>query len=241
VSIKDFVLAEAGKLKTGSASAGEPFAGSGAATPEQTYAIQTALMKYREYLAGIVPLREGPVRVQVVPEEKMYGAAVSYYDPSQDSILVNVKYADIVFWPLRDFTVRALLPDGGGQLRPSLVAILSGLATYYPSSFKNDPDFGPDYGGQLVKFRSLSELRLDNASPDGSSIWGSICWELRTMLGASNSDRLLVEAWKQMGPASQPDSYARNFAIKIIDLHNASGGTHSDAIRALFERRGLKF
>jgi hypothetical protein len=94
------------------------------------------------------------------------------------------------------------------------VAILSGLATYYPSSFKNDSDFGPAYGGQLVKFRSLGELRLDNASVDGSSIWGSICRELRTLLGASNSDRLLFEAWKQMGRASQPDSYARNFAIK---------------------------
>lgn len=151
-----------------------------------------------------------------------------------------MKHADIVFWPLRDFTVRALLPDGGAQLQPALVAILSGLATYYPSSFKNDPDFGPAYGGQLDNFRSLSELRLESASADGSSIWGSICWELRTMLGASNSDRLLFEAWEQMDAASQPDSYARNFAVKIIELHRASGGAGSDSIRALFERRGLK-
>lgn len=240
ISIKDFVVAEADKLKAGSARAGEPFAVSGAATLTQTYAIQTALTQYREYLAGIAPLREGMVRVQIVPEEKMYAGAISYYDPSQEAILVNVKHADIVFWPLRDFTVRALLPDGGAPLQPALVAILSGLATYYPSSFKNDPDFGPAYGGQLDNFRSLSELRLESASAGGSSIWGSICWELRTMLGASNSDRLLFEAWKQMDAASQPDSYARNFAVKIIELHRASGGAGSDSIRALFERRGLK-
>jgi tetratricopeptide (TPR) repeat protein len=230
---------------------------SGVGSPGQTEAIETALDQYDKYLRSVgVSVPDGSVHVQIMPAGDTHvsypvgsnevqpsppgDTYVSYYDSSKETIYVNIKYADNTFWPLRDYTIRALLPNAGTQPPPSLVAILSGLATYYPSSSKNNPNFGPAYGGQLDKFRSLGDLRLENASEDGSSIWGSVCWELRTLLEREAADTLLLQAWHQMRPSdpAQPDPV--RFASKIIELHKSSGGTKTEAIRLMFERRGIK-
>jgi tetratricopeptide (TPR) repeat protein len=208
---------------------------SGVGSPGQTKAIEAALAQYDSYLRGLgVAVPAGTVQVQVTPQDDRY---VSYYDPTTDTIYVNVQNADSTFWPLRDYTFRAL---NDVATRPELVAILSGLATYYPSSSRNDPNYGPAYGGQLDRFHSLTEMRPEYAGPDGSSIWGSACWELRTLLGSGSADALLLQAWEQMRPSNPAEPDAVRFVSKIIDLHRSNGGKQAELIRLLFERRGVK-
>jgi tetratricopeptide (TPR) repeat protein len=229
--------AEAAKLPKSTTSAVH-FNVSGVGSPGQAGSIEAAITQYDKYLRGVgLSVPGGSVQINITAANDQY---VSYYDPSSETIYVNVRNADNTFWPLRDYTVRALSASLGRQPPPSLVAILSGLATYYPSSSQNNPNYGPDYGGQLDKFHSLSELRLANASPDGSSIWGSICWELRTLLERDATDALLVKAWGQMRSANPAQPDAVRFASNIVELHKASGGSKADAIRVMFERRGLK-
>jgi tetratricopeptide (TPR) repeat protein len=229
--------AEVGKLRKSSASAVH-FNISGVGSPGQTSSIESAITRYDTFLRGVgFSVPGGSVQINITAANDQY---VSYFDPSSETIYVNVRNADNTFWPLRDYTIRALSASLGRQPPPSLVAILSGLATYYPSSSQNSPNYGPAYGGQLDKFRPLSELRLENATSDGSSIWGSICWELRTLLERDAADALLVKAWEQMRPANPAQPDAVRFASKIVELHEASGGSKGDAIRVMFERRGLK-
>lgn len=236
------VRAEIAKLPKAASSqdAARHFNVSGVGSRGQTTAIEAALVQYYWYLrsAGI-PVPGGTVQVQITPASSQY---LSYYDPSKETIFLNVQYADSTFWPLRDYTFRALGLDPSIYQRPALVAILSGLATYYPSSSRNNPNYGPAYGGHLDQFRSLGELRpeLQNASSDGSSIWGSICWELRTLLDRDAADVLLLQAWRQMNSTDPAQPDAVRFASKIIEVHKSSGGTKTEAIRQMFEKRGLQ-
>jgi tetratricopeptide (TPR) repeat protein len=211
---------------------------SGVGSPGQTGSIQDSIAGYDRYLRSVgFSIPGGAVQIQITPANDTY---VSYYDPSAETIYVNVRNADSTFWPLRDYTIRALSASLHTQLPPSLVAILSGLATYYPSSATNDPNYGPGYGGHLDKFRSLDDLHLENASADGSSIWGSICWELRTLLDQHAADALLLKAWGQMLSPGPESSDAQRFASSVIELHKSSGGSKEEVIRRLFQRRGLK-
>jgi hypothetical protein len=63
---------------------------------------------------------------------------------------------------------------------------------------------------------------------------------LRTLLEHESADELLLKAWGQMGPANPAEPDAARFASNIIELHKASGGSKADAIRIMFEHRGLK-
>jgi tetratricopeptide (TPR) repeat protein len=234
---RTWARAEAAKLPKSTPSVVH-FNVSGVGSPGQAGSIEAAITQYDKYLRSVgLSVPGGSVQINITAANDQY---VSYYDPSSETIFVNVRNADNTFWPLRDYTVRALFAGARTPLAPALLAILSGLATYYPSSSQNNPNYGPDYGGHLDQFRPLSELRPDNASPDGSSIWGSICWELRTMLDRDAADALLLKAWAQMRTANpaQPDDV--RFASNIVELHKASGGSQADAIRLMFARRGLK-
>jgi tetratricopeptide (TPR) repeat protein len=232
--LQEWARAEAAKLPQPPAAAAN-FNISGVGRPAQVKAIKAALVQYHEYLRHVgIPVPDGKVEVRIVPANDQY---VSYYDPSSETIYLTVSNADRTFWPLRDYTIRALGKDAGS--RPQRIAILSGLATYYPSSSRDNPNYGPGYGGQLDQFHSLNDLQPNNAGAGGSSIWGSICWELRKMLGREAADTLLLQAWRQMPTAqpTQPDAVL--FAATLIELHKSSGGTQADAIQRMFERRGL--
>jgi tetratricopeptide (TPR) repeat protein len=211
---------------------------SGAGSPRQAKSIQDAIVRYDKYLRDLgFSVPGGSVRILITAANNQY---ISYYDPGSETIYVNVQYADSTFWPLRDYTFRALSSGLTRQMSPSLVAIMSGLATYYPSSSVNNPDYGPGFGGQLNKFRSLDNLHLENAGQDGSSIWGSICWELRSLLDRDATDALLLKAWGQIRSEDSKSPEPVRFASSIIDLHKSSGGSREEAIRQMFQRRGLK-
>lgn len=219
---------------------------SGVGTPKQSQAIKNALVQYYGYLRGLgVTIPAGAVNVLVTPANDLYHSSVDYlsfYDPSSDTIFFKKQYADHTFWPLRDYTFRVLGVAKTPQ-RPGLIAILSGLATYYPSSSTNNPNYGQDFAAKLDQFRpldSMQNVQAQNASPEGSARWGSAFWELRSLLNRKAADPLLLQAWQQMLSADtdQPDAIA--FASRIIDLQKAAGGDKSDTIRQLFQRRGLK-
>jgi len=247
-SIRAEVGAEIAKLPKGglTENAASHFQVSGVGTGKQLQVIKNALVQYYGYLRGLgVTIPAGSVKVQVTPANDLYQSSqdyLSFYDPLTDKIFFKVQYADHTFWPLRDYTFRAL---GVARIpqRPALIAILSGLATYYPSSSTNNPNYGQDFAAHLDQFRSLDgiqNVQARNASPDGSARWGSAFWELRSLLNRESADALLLLAWQQTLSADtdQPDSIA--FASRIIDLHKAAGGDKGDAIRQLFQRRGLK-
>lgn len=236
------VAAEVAKLPKSAMSgdAGSRFQVSGVGNPNQRKAIQNALVQYYAYLKKVgVALQPGTVQVLITPANGQY---LSYYDPTKETIFYNVQYASSTFWPLRDYTFRAL-GVGTVQQRPALIAIMSGLATYFPSSSANNPNYGQGFAGKLDQFLSLEKLhdvQFQNASPDGSSVWGSVFWELRSLLDQESADALLLQAWQRMGSADPAQADAVTFASNIIELHKASGGKKTDEIRQLFQRRGLK-
>jgi hypothetical protein len=218
----------------------------GVGSAKQSQAIKSALIQYDAYLRTLgVAIPAGVVKVQVTPANDRYQSQYDYlslYDPATDTIFLKVEYADHTFWPLRDYTFRAL-GEARAPQRPELIAILSGLASYYPSSSADNPNYGQGFAAKLDEFRSLSgmqHIQAQNASSDGSAQWGSAFWALRSLLSRESADVLLLHAWQQMlsVKTDQPDSIA--FASRIIDLHTAAGGDKSDAIRQLFQLRGLK-
>ncbi len=247
-SIRAEVEAEIAKLPKGALNEDEAshFQVSGVGTGKQLQAIKNALVQYYGYLRALgVTIPAGAVKVQVTPANDLNQSSydyLSFYDPPTDKIFFKVQYADHTFWPLRDYTFRVLGVARTPQ-RPALIAILSGLATYYPSSSTNNPNYGQDFATQLDQFRPLDgiqNVQAQNASTEGSARWGSAFWELRSLLSRESADALLFQAWQQMLSADtdQPDAIA--FASRVIDLHKAAGGDKGDAIRQLFQHRGLK-
>jgi hypothetical protein len=136
---------------------------------------------------------------------------------------------------------------------PAVQALASGLADYYPCSFRNDPDFAPiavayfRKRGASTGGRGLRDLRNrrqfeSTISPHSyhrqGEVWAAAFWELReSAIGKSATDRLLLEAWRRTSPEDAKGDLHSRFAANIL---SADGGANAAIIRDVFARRGVK-
>jgi len=129
----------------------EQFAFTGALSGAQQERLNEGLSAYDRYLRSI-GLRVDDATPEVHIDEGFYDNA--HYDPSTRRIVIGQDFVedhDVVF---REYTHHVLVtqpPEGDGRLEVSLYAIESGLADYYPCSFKNSPVFGPRVGSPCGK------------------------------------------------------------------------------------------
>jgi spermidine/putrescine-binding protein len=115
-------------------------------------------------------------------------------------------------------------------------AIYFGLATYFSYSFADNPKPNPA-SWDLTKQRPFIDLKSTDNSVinDGTEIWGSAFWELRTILGQNVADKLLLEAWFSLHAEQVMADRGASFVRKLLDLDKA----HEVEIRTVFARRGL--
>jgi hypothetical protein len=87
----------------------------------------------------------------------------------------------------------------------------------------------------LTKQRPFIDLKSTDNSVinDGTEIWGSAFWELRTILGQNVADKLLLEAWFGLHAEQVRADRGASFVRKLIDQ------VHEAEISAVFAQRGL--
>jgi len=221
------------------------FAISGAVPESLKTRLNRELSQYRDYLIGLgAKLRGDPPTVEIPADD--YDNA--HYDSVKNQIVVGRHFApssDVLF---REYSHHVLEKLRGhvGLSGPSQDAVESGLADYFPCSFRDDPGLGRGVAAYLrargvidkAAIRNLeNKLRLsDVPSPvilqNAGEVWGGAFWDVRHLLGAEAADRLLLLAW-QAAPAG--DDAERLFVRKICDL----AGDQELAVTAVFRRRLL--
>lgn len=215
---------------------------------------------YRNYLQGLGYIsKTGHVGVTVYPQVTGYAA---YYDQRRNSIVVGEAFAGDVDVIFREYTHHALMSVvvKGTLGQPDLRAIESSLADYFPCSFNNDAIFGeksaPEFrrlsGGRFDKpyvrnlenNRSFGEIttRLPHQDAgDAGEVWGGAFWEMRGLLKRERADKLLFSTWVALQPSDTLNNPASSFVGKLLEASRAlEGGAHTEQIRGVFGRRGLK-
>jgi len=181
-------------------------------------------------------------------------AFISYYDSQYDRIVTNEAYAGEEDYLRRDYTHHALAMTRQGLWNHAsqnwdLAGIESGLAAYFPCSFKGSHLFGDGaahIAGQSVPFFDLTNTRTaseiektsESVATAALEVWGGLFWQLRAQLGARIADRLLWRAWSKLR------ARVRRFDLELLrcllrlDVESHQG-RHSAQIRTAFAERGL--
>jgi hypothetical protein len=180
---------------------------------------------------------------------------ISYYDPQYDRIVTNDEYAGEEDYLRRDYTHHALSTARGdlwtrAQRDWTLAAIESGLAAYFPCSFKGNHLFGDGAahiaGGtapffDLTNTRGFGEIKGNSYSvaTTGLEVWAGAFWELRAQAGVRIADRLLWRAWSMLktNVLRSDADFLRCLLALDREAHN---GRHAALISGVFRARGLK-
>ena len=202
--------------------------------------INRAFVDFKRYLrrVGYQPTTE-EITIDIREEMTVNMNMLSYYDPAKRLIAIDGRYAGEPVFLYHEFMRYVLNP---GRTRDheiwAYLAIESGLAVYFPSSFVDNPrpiPTIPDLAGR----RSFAELRpsLESAQTDGAEVWGSAFWEMRQKLGQNKADKLLFKCWGEFQAADVASDQGVAFVRKLLDLDI----TNQAQIRAIFTRRGMTF
>jgi hypothetical protein len=130
-------------------------------------------------------------------------------------------------------------------------AIESGLASYFPSSYTNDPKYlrikTPGHGDwaawdlsrksvfPTTSFDQLSAMR------EGTETWGGAFWEMRSALGPGLADKMLVEAWKNFTVQDASQGVRKAFLKELLDSALVKESkARSDTIVRIFRSRNLE-
>lgn len=231
------------------------FKPSAALSPALKESLEDALARFRTYLTGLgYQPQAGRIEVFVDPEVQDN----AYYDGRKNQIVIAPAFAvdpDVIY---RSYTHHALSTvrevDYGKR---QLAAIESGLADYFPCSFKNHPRLGEKLVSvlrerrgaagldrpalrDLANERRFDELDAGAVSQDAGEVWGGAFWAMRALLGPERADRLLFEVWRQEELGAEPaNSLWSRFAGAIVARVSAQSTADAEAVHALFEARGL--
>jgi len=180
---------------------------------------------------------------------------ISSYDPQYDRITTSAAYAGEEDYLRRDYTHHALSTarsDLWGRVTAdwTLAAIESGLAAYFPCSFKGHHLFGDSaarIAGQSVPLFDLTNTRrfaeikrnAESVATDGLEAWGGAFWQLRAQLGTRRTDALLWRAWSELGTRAQRSDLELLRCLVRLD-GAAHAGKHANTIRSIFAERGLR-
>ncbi|MDQ3743440.1 MAG: hypothetical protein M3444_03565 [Acidobacteriota bacterium] len=225
-------------------------------TPEMESKLRPVLEEFQQYLskAGFRIASSGEVKYRVVEGDKKTGLIdgyVSFYENRTltvarqhlgDSDLIRHEYMRHVLDP--DF------PDSHNYNDPrwwSYFAVNSGLAIYFPCSFKKTPSFAPgdkDLGYELKSGKRFNgrPRNMEAADSVGNEVWGSAFWELREKIGdPSVADNLLALSWVSWQPGDPDDDLFAAFVKKMIEVDQSRfSGQHVTTIQEIFRRRGLQ-
>jgi hypothetical protein len=168
---------------------------------------------------------------------------ISAYNPP-GTIVIDPKMAPDHSVLLREYNHHVLLPKHRLGWNGHFAAIESGLADYLACSFLNNSRYGavaakvtnPDepYFRNLANVENFSEFKARTEKTkrpvdplfDGAKVWGALFWEMRSWLGRDVSDRIVVNAWREV---TWPDDDATR------------PSAFSDALMAAAEREGPEF
>ena len=207
-------------------------------TPQLQKQLSSALEDFRRYCRGIgFKLKPGQPKVRILDNSD--AALVAYYDPAKEEMVVSQRYASDPTTVLREYTHRILL-SGGPSPTYARVAVESGLACYYPASFRQDSHCG---SFDMREQHSFSEPQTSGVYPTvwGIHVWGGVFWELRQLLGPKMCDRLLYQFWTGL-TSSRPDAeYPRYVASELVKAYREMGGTETEKVRNTLSNRGLQF
>jgi TIR domain len=179
---------------------------------------------------------------------------ISYYDPIYDRIVTNIDYAGEEDYLRRDYTHHVLATTrldlwNRASVKMDLGGIESGLAAYFPCSFKGRHLFGDGaahLAGQsvplfdLTNTRQTSEIKntTESIATAGLEVWGGMFWRLRTELGSRIADRLLWRAWSAMrGEVKRFDLEFIRCLVKFDG--DTYKGRHVRQITGVFAERGI--
>jgi hypothetical protein len=232
------------------------------ATPQEETRLAAALHEYHTYLQsrGFSLDRPQPgIRVVDLEGSASPDLPNAFYDGGADEIEIARPLdqdRDVLF---RSYT-HHLLPSlrAGWRADQAAADLESGLADYYPCSFKGAPDFGPRAAAvyrarvdgfdlsalrMLANERSFAELaasrRRQPVMPqDGGEVWGGALWEVRARIGAEACDTLIARAWVET-PSLAGDPVAVGFARTLVDLVAADDPAQGADVEAIFERRSM--
>ena len=214
--------------------------------------IERILIDYQAYLKGIgFRSRFGAFEIAFERTKDF----ISYYDPQYDRIVTNDEYAGEEDYLRRDYTHHALSTARGdlwtrAQRDWTLAAIESGLAAYFPCSFKGNHLFGDGAahiaGGtapffDLTNTRGFGEIKGNSYSvaTTGLEVWAGAFWELRAQAGVRIADRLLWRAWSMLKTNVRRSDADFLRCLLALD-REAHKGRHAALISGVFRARGLK-
>lgn len=238
-------------LKSGAITlAGFNFVPSDALTPDLQRSLENSLQSFKAYmvqLGFVVP--PDTISVKISPGTVVKGQGVAFWDPRTHEITVASAFATDQNSVLRQFAHSLLMSSGNSSA--DYYAIESGLATYFPCSFADDPVLGGKASApgkaalppqDLRNHRNFTEIRLSDwasVQNDGSGIWGAALWDVRQLLGRQRADQLIASTWQAFSPSKGENAYL-SFANKLVANSQAiENGKYAAQIRAIFERRGL--
>jgi len=221
------------------------FSPSAALTPEVKQKLSEVLAAFQEYSKKIgFKISKDKVDIKVTSQTDVetgaaYEGQIAYYDQLDKSIVVASEYADDANTVLRQYAHHLLTTSNKTiSNRDGYTAIESGLASYFPCNFTQNPAIGDL---NLVNDRKFSEISLDDwasVQRDGSEIWGGAFWDIDQLLGHEMANQLLYSTWVNLKvPAGRKNPYT-SFAKSMLD--NLDEATNfKPELEEIFERRGL--
>ena len=185
--------------------------------------------------------------------------AIGYYEPDKNEVVIGEEARENLDLVLRLYSLHVL-----GSLARKVngefnLYIQSGLATYFPCSFRNSPSLGLtpgeaeehrrrtgqpylhnlDHARRLTKrlFQRVSSGATEHVAGvwEMGAIWGGALWELRTAIGQDHADRAFLAAWmsKKWNPDDPVGSgWAEEVAAALDDSLRSTAAE-------IFQRRGL--
>ena len=118
------------------------------------------------------------VRVDTVPPD--FPGAIAYYDPGKSTVYIDAQYLTDINLPLREYAHAVLYADGkfsaiDYEKTWTYVGIESGLASYFSSSFVNDPRVPGGAGNEtLDNTRNLKDMKPSPRSRWTESTFGVV-------------------------------------------------------------------
>ena len=245
----------------------EDFVFSGEVTPQEQERLTRTLSDFRRYLESIGAPRAGEMpEVHIGPLEaerggQFYRDEAAYYDRARNLIVVGRRISEDPDPVLRQYAHYVLMPKEvsfshdvttqGRTVWRSPLAIESGLATYLPCSFRDDPCFGRVVGGissasgpardcwiHLVNDLTTAAMTSNSTVHEGADLWAGALWELRGALGRPVLDPVVTQAWLELRSAGadrvRPAARFVDVLLQGLDARGAG-----DRARDVLVRRGL--
>lgn len=224
---------------------GVDFIPSASLTPELRKSMEDSLSAFISYLEKVgFKTDASRVKINIDPEVENN----VYYEPQKNRVTLGPTVATDKTMLLGGYA-NYLLNSSNKHISDSSnasAAAFWAFTDYFICSFTNNPivgeqfakkTFNKPYLRKLDKNRSFSEISNTTEAHDAAEVWGGAFWEIRQTLGQEETDKLLYSTWLALSPFSRPEALVK----KMLEVNQSlQGGRHSDQIRAIFVRRGLR-